>query len=108
MLRSDRHLSCFKQIFVSTVSNFCLKNYRLLKDSFFLVFLYFILVLKGDCKLVLQKKIVYGDFLKRPNIFCLWMSYHLPVYFYFAFLDTRYIIKIFIHALLVKSELNCC
>ena len=25
-----------------------------------------------------------------------------------AFLDTRYIIKIFIHALLVKSELNCC
>ena len=26
----------------------------------------------------------------------------------FAFLDTRYIIKIFIHALLIKSELNCC
>ena len=38
MLRSDRHLSCFKQIFVSTVSNFCLKNYCLLKDSFFLGF----------------------------------------------------------------------
>ena len=29
-------------------------------------------------------------------------------YGHLAFLDTRYIIKIFIHALLVKSELNCC
>ena len=48
-------------------------------------------------------KETYPQVRKKEFLHALIMSVNLNL----AFLDTRYIIKIFIHALLVKSELNC-